>query len=162
MQFQWRHPPVKLYVLVGIPGSGKTTYARKYLADKWRVSMDDLRFMLSVEPYAEPLQPVVVELEHTILERLLAGVNSRFNDIVVDATSVTRERRRRYIELARKYGARPVAVFIQTPLEVALARNRQRANVIPESVIYRMHQMLEPPSRDEGFEYVITVVGFSL
>ncbi|MER3397070.1 MAG: hypothetical protein C4315_03395 [Chloroflexota bacterium] len=162
MQTQWRRPPVKLYVLVGIPGSGKTTYARRYLSDKWRVCMDDLRFMLSVEPYAEPLQPVVIELEHIILERLLAGINSRFNDIVVDATSVTRERRRRYIELARKHGARPVAIFIQTPLEVALVRNRQRANVIPEAVIHRMHQMLEPPTREEGFEYVITVVDFSV
>lgn len=162
MQTQWRRPPVKLYVLVGIPGSGKTTYARRYLSDKWRVCMDDLRFMLSVEPYAEPLQPVVIELEHIILERLLAGINSRFNDIVVDATSVTRERRRRYIELARNHGARPVAIFIQTPLEVALVRNRQRANVIPEAVIHRMHQMLEPPTREEGFEYVITVVDFSV
>ncbi len=162
MQTQWRRPPVKLYVLVGIPGSGKTTYARRYLSDKWRVCMDDLRFMLSVEPYAEPLQPVVIELEYIILERLLAGINSRFNDIVVDATSVTRERRRRYIELARKHGARPVAIFIQTPLEVALVRNRQRANVIPEAVIHRMHQMLEPPTREEGFEYVITVVDFSV
>jgi hypothetical protein len=34
--------------------------------------------------------------------------------------------------------------------------------VIPESVIYRMHQMLEPPTRDEGFEYVITVLDFSV
>ena len=40
------HPIPRLYVLVGCPGSGKSTWAKKHLADTYYVSRDEIRFGL--------------------------------------------------------------------------------------------------------------------
>jgi hypothetical protein len=52
--------------------------------------------------------------------------------------------RRRALELSARFGARAVAVWINAPLEVALARNAQRSGLarIPENVIHHVHESL--------------------
>jgi predicted kinase len=147
----------RLYLLVGVPGSGKSTYARTELADKWRVCLDDLRFMLSRDPYAPSLQPVALALEEAALRALLGGVDGRRQDVVVDATNITRSRRQRYLRLAASFDVPVVAVFVQCDLQVAMARNRARPQPVPDEVVERMYRSLQPPDLSEGFEDVIYV-----
>lgn len=147
----------RLWVMVGVPGSGKSTYVRAQLGDKWRICLDDLRFMLSMDPYAPSLQPVAVALEEACLRTLLGGLNGRRRDVVIDATNVTRARRRRYLKLAAEYGVPAVAVFMQCDLEVAMERNRSRPRPVPDEVVERMYANLQPPDVSEGFADVIWV-----
>lgn len=150
--------PPRFYLLVGIPGSGKTTYARRCLPDALRVSLDDFRLMLTGVPFEPAHEPYVVAAAHAALAALLRRAPRWQRDVVLDATNVTRQRRRFYLAMARRRGIPAIAVYLRCPLEVALVRNRQRSPAVPDDVIARFHAALEPPTLDEGFVAVYEVV----
>jgi predicted kinase len=144
----------RLYVLVGLPGSGKSTYARGELQGVARVSLDDLRMMMSGVAYDARYEPLVAEAAAATLEALLRRACEWGCDLVFDATNVTREHRQRAVQAARRHGVEPCCVFLDLPLEVALTRNQQREHVVPEEIVRRFHERLEPPTADEGFAEV--------
>ena len=151
----------RLYVMVGLPGSGKTTYARKYLAHALRVSLDDLRLMLTGRTFERQHEPAVAVVGEAVLRAVLANARAWRVDVVFDATNVTRAWRRRTLQLAADYDVMPVAIYLDCPLEVALARNRQRRHPVPDEVVERFHAQLEPPDKGEGFAEVVEVLEFS-
>jgi predicted kinase len=155
-------PPVvarlpRLYVLVGLPGSGKTTYARRRLPNAIRISLDDLRLMMSGRTYDERYEPAVAAAGNAALKAVLANAAAWGMDVVFDATNVSRAWRARSLEAAAGQSVVPVAVFFPCPLEVALRRNRRRRYPVPDDVIRRFHDNLEEPSREEGFAEVLVV-----
>jgi predicted kinase len=149
--------PARLYVLTGIPGSGKSTYARTQLGRCVRVSLDDLRKMMSGHDYHAEYEPMVAEAARVVLEAMLAQANVLGFDVVLDATNVTRAWRGDAIQRARRHGVEPFSVFVDVPFEVAARRNAERGRVVPEEVLERFHGQLEPPQEDEGFVAVIRV-----
>lgn len=149
--------PARLYVLTGIPGSGKSTYARDHLGRCVRISLDDLRKMMSGRDYQADYEPLVAEAGRAVLESLLARANELGFDLVLDATNVTRAWRGDAIARARKHGVEPYSVFVDVPYEVAAQRNARRGRVVPEEVLLRFFGQLEPPQLDEGFVEVIRV-----
>lgn len=79
--------------------------------------------------------------------------------IYFDAALPSRRHRQRALALAKSAGARSVGVFIDVPLDVALARNAARpeaTRVLDETVLH-VHAQLEPPSVAEGFDEIIVV-----
>lgn len=150
--------PPRFYLLVGIPGSGKTTYARTQLSHALRVSLDDFRLMLTGVAFERANERYVVTAAHATLRALLARARRWQRDIVLDATNVTRARRRLYVAMARRRSVPTIAVYLSCPLEVALVRNRQRPAAVPEHAVRRLHAALQPPSVDEGFAAVRVVV----
>lgn len=93
-------------ILAGLPGSGKSTAARRLRAERkfFVVSADGLRLALNAGVYPRnaggeysALEPVVTEAVRLAARRLLeAGHN-----VAVDATNLTRERRAGWREFAR-------------------------------------------------------------
>ena len=79
--------------------------------------------------------------------------------IMFDGPLPSVEKRARAISLARRYGVRAVAVWVNTPLQVAMQRNANRTGlaVIKPEAILHVHTALEPPTREEGFEDIIVV-----
>lgn len=146
-----------LYVMVGPPGSGKSSYIRKYLPEALRLSLDDLRLMLSGRPFDLRYERMVSVMGDALLRVTLSRLNEWRRDCVYDATNVSRERRSPILALAREFDLPAVAVFTDTPMEVALARNRRRRRKVPEEVVERFYRLLEPPSADEGFDEVVVV-----
>ncbi len=61
------------------------------------------------------------------------------------------------LELARQYGADAIAIWIDTPIDVALARNARRApdKQVPEASVRSVAALFEPPSMGEGFSKVV-------
>ena len=146
-----------LFVLVGLPGSGKSTYARRQLACCARVSLDDIRLMLSGQAYYAPFEPLVSEIGMLALAATVRRAAVEGFDVVFDATNVTRALRDRNLTVARGHGIRAVAVWLRCPLETARGRNQSRPNPVPEDVITRFDAQFEPPTVEEGFDEVWVV-----
>ncbi|MHB9092595.1 MAG: AAA family ATPase [Chloroflexota bacterium] len=150
-------PTPRFYLMVGIPGSGKTTYARRHLEHALRISLDDLRFMLTGVDFDSRYESRVITIGHAALEAALGRAYAWRQDILLDATNVTRERRKQYLRLAERYGLPTVAVYVEVGLETALARDRARPHPVGDEVVNRYHSQLQPPTLDEGFAEVIYV-----
>ncbi|MCL5961414.1 MAG: ATP-binding protein [Chloroflexi bacterium] len=147
----------KLYVMVGIPGSGKTWIARHRFAHALRVSRDDLRLMLTGVAFDPRWERIVDRVSRAILETLLPLAAPQGFDVLYDATNVKRQKRRYFVNLARSHGLNPVAVFVKCDLETALTRNSQRPYAVPPAVVRRMYEGMQAPSVEEGFEEVIEI-----
>lgn len=150
-------PGPRFYLMVGIPGSGKTTYARRHLSGALRISLDDLRLMLTGVAYDNRFESRVITVGHAALEAALARAGVWRQDILLDATNVTRERRRQYLRLAQRHGLQTVAVHVEVGLEEAIARDAARVNPVGEDVVRRYHAQVQPPTADEGFVEVVHV-----
>ena len=77
---------------------------------------------------------------------------------IYDATNATRQHRREAIALARATGfTHIIGLWVDTPVWLCLARNRQRTRFVPEEVIFRMHHSLQdaPPTLNEGLDKLI-------
>jgi len=75
----------------------------------------------------------------------------------VDATHLTPEERRPYIQLAQWYGCDAEALYFDVRLEVCRARNLRRERVVPEEAMERMAMKLAPPEMAEGFTKITIV-----
>lgn len=143
--------------MVGLPGSGKTTYARQAFPEALRVSLDDLRLMFSGHTFDLKIEPAVEVGGEALLKAMAGYAGAKNADLLFDATNVSRARRAPLLALAREHGLSPVAVYVECPLAVAQRRNAQRPAPVPRNVIRQFSQRLEPPTREEGFADVVRV-----
>ena len=75
--------------------------------------------------------------------------------VVVDDTNLTQEIRKLHLDLAKKYNAEVIGIFMNTSRGLIEQRRRRRADQLPEAVINRQLRDLETPTKDEGFDKLI-------
>jgi len=128
-------------ILIGIQGSGKSTFCRKNFFDTHvRINLDMLRTR---------------HREALLLRACLEGKQK----FVVDNTNITAADRSRYIVPAKAAGFSVVGYYFSSRLEEALMRNRQRTGKsrIPEKGVAGMYNRLELPRKEEGFDLLYYV-----
>lgn len=146
---------LSLVVLVGASGSGKSTFARKHFKSTEVISSDFCRGLVADDENDQSASGDAFDVLHHIAgKRLAAGRLT-----VVDATNVQSESRRRLIQLARQHDVLPIAIVLDVPEEVCLARNAARPDRadMPRHVVQRHRRELRRSLRGlerEGFRKV--------
>jgi predicted kinase len=139
----------RIVLLVGLPGSGKSTWA----ADQAGVlSSDALRELLADDPGNQNIHARVFRVLRDLLKHRL---QLKRPVTYIDATNLTPYERRPYIKLAGLFDAEIEAVFFDVPVSECIRRNRGRGRVVPDEAIHKMAERLVPPDLTEGFSRVL-------
>jgi len=148
----------KLYVLIGVPGSGKSTWAanQEWATDCAYVSTDkfvDAYAHTAGKTYTEVFKeamPRAVEL--MAMEVLLAREQGK--DIIWDQTSTTVSSRTKKFRMLPDYYT--IAVVFPTPEADELTRRlaSRPGKIIPQEVIEAMIENWEDPTLEEGFDEI--------
>ena len=142
-----------LYVMVGIPGSGKSTYAKKNFTDAKYVSRDEIRFSLldDNDEYFSKEDKVFIQFTNEINKGLAEG-----KDVVADATHLTPKSRAKLFSHLRfdTEKVRVIAVYMETPFRVCSERNRERIvenpkTYVPKNVLMTMEKNFIKPNFTE-------------
>jgi predicted kinase len=141
----------KVTVMSGLPGAGKDTYIRQHLAALPAISLDALRQEMGVDP-SDDQGAVVAVAKKRALELLRSG-----RDFVWNATNITRPMRQQLMTLFDAYGAHVKIIYVETDYPTLLRRN-SRARV-PQRIIERMIDRLDPPDSTEAHEVARSYAG---
>lgn len=149
-----------LWILCGISGSGKSTWARTHIDkisdDVKYVSRDEVRFSIVRED--EEYFSHEDEVYAKFIEEIKDGL-ANHKDTIADATHLNKASRNK---LLRSLGlslkdCKVNAMVIDVPLEVALNRNENRKGTrsyVPKGVIKRMKSQFERPTEEEPFDKI--------
>lgn len=126
-------------IFVGIQASGKSTYFKENYADTHvRINRDML---------------ITGCKEDILLHACLVAEQS----FVIDNTNPLREKRAKYIALAKAVGFKVSCVYFDVDRKVAEERNATRKNKVPTVAIRATAKKMEEPSLDEGFDWMDTI-----
>ena len=149
------------YILVGVPGSGKSTWYRNctdlqgcvYVSSDYIIEQEALRQGRSYdEVHPEFINTAVQQM----LEQVRAAVDAG-QDIVWDQTNPTAKARRHKLKMLPGY--RKVAVVFPTPDAAEHARRLQRpGKTVPKMILDSMIENFTVPTLEEGFDQILMVV----
>jgi predicted kinase len=153
----------KIYVMVGAPCSGKSTWIKKFLASEKEnfvvISSDNIIEDLSAKDglnYSQGWEKYIGIATTMMNAEFRNAVNNNKN-IIYDQTNMSSKKRKLIISGLDHY--EKIAVLFQCDTRTLFARNNKRAQTdgkfIPEKVILNMLKNYDPISKDEKFDKVI-------
>jgi protein phosphatase len=152
-------PELSLVVLIGVSGSGKSTFARKHFLPTEVLSSDFYRGVVADDETDQSATQAAFDVLHYVAAKRLEAARLT----VIDATSVQSDSRRPLVQLARQFHAFAVAIVIDVPEQLAEERNRDRPDrQFGPHVIRNQHRALRRSLRGlakEGFRYVYVLTG---
>jgi len=141
-------PDPCLVLLVGVAGSGKSTLAARLFAPDEVLSSDAYREQISGDAADQRATRAAFAALHRDLR---ARLRSR-RTAVVDATSLQRHARSALVRMARDASVPVVAIVLDLPEDLVLARNAARDRVVPEDAVRRQLAALRKALAPGGLE----------
>jgi predicted kinase len=134
-----------MVILIGLPGSGKTTFRKQRL--------DATHLVISKDLLRNNRRPARRQAQ--LIDQALAAGQS----IVVDNVNATREERAELIRHAKSYRARVVGFHFESSVQDCLRRNRSRQGKaqVPDVAIFAMAKIFRRPEQQEGFDELYRV-----
>ena len=154
-----------LYVLIGLPASGKSSWARENVGRLRAVAVgsDDVRRDFQ----ANGRDTLNTDLVFAEVERRAHSLLQAGQSVILDATHYNRQYRLYALQLAIEIDVRRVAVWFDLPLSICLERNARRGEhnfddedgpfFLPtEELMRSIADQFQPPGLDE-FDEVVRV-----
>ncbi|MFC7345935.1 AAA family ATPase [Chryseobacterium zhengzhouense] len=130
---------MQIIILIGIPASGKSSFYKElFFNSHIRISMD----LLNTRNKEGKLLQYCFETQ---------------SKMVIDNTNVSKESRKKYIELAQRNKYEIVGYYFESNIQDCLERNKNRKDSINEIGIKSKYKELEKPLLEEGFNKIYTV-----
>lgn len=154
-----RLPNFSLVLIVGISGSGKTTFARRHFLSTEVLSSDRFRAMIADDENCMEVSGDAFEVLYMVARKRL----SRKMLTVIDATNIQDYGRRILLDIAAEYSAPTVAVILNIPEEICIERTMKRTDrPIPLDVVFNHCKELKETLKvihNEGFYAVYILNG---
>ena len=131
-----------LYVMCGIPGSGKTTTSKRMEKEYGleRFSFDEMQCF---------------RLEEFIRPAIEAMQNGK--SVILDTTNLRINVRAKILKAVEDIPCRKIVVYMDTPLEECIRRNANRECRLQDFIIKSTHRSLQRPTLDEGWDEIIYI-----
>ena len=147
-------PELSLVVLIGVSGSGKSTFAQRHFLPTEVISSDRCRGLVCDDESDQAASIAAFEiLELIAAKRLAAGRLA-----VIDATNVHPVARKTLIDIARRHDCPRVAIVLDLPLETCLGRVHARVERVVDAGVVRSQYTQLREHIDtlecEGFQHV--------
>jgi protein phosphatase len=154
-----RIPELCLVTLIGVTGSGKSTFAARHFRPTEVLSSDFFRGLVGDDENDQSVTAAAFDALHMVAAKRLAI--GRLT--VIDATSVQPDARRPLVALAREHHVLPVAIVLDISEKTCIERNAARPDrSFGAGVVRRQHAMLARSIRrleHEGFRRVFVLRG---
>jgi predicted kinase len=131
-------PKSQVYVLHGLPGSGKDTYCKNSLPNIPMISLDGLRQEVKDGEFDK--NQIYSEAKERC--KLLLAEQK---DFIFNATNLSRSLRLKWLNLFYQYGAQINGIYIEPAFATLLKQNNSRQAVVPRKAIEEMYGILEYP-----------------
>ena len=149
-----------LVVLVGLPGTGKTTF-RKALREKvgprfFEISSDDyidVAARLAGKTYSEVFQDVVGTANSAIETEAKAYKDLNLH-VIWDQTNLTVKKRKKILDKFKDYDK--ICVYFPIPNDWKARLDGREGKHIPSNILASMQDVFEMPDVSEGFSNVFT------
>lgn len=141
----------KVILVVGAPGSGKTTWGIKYATENGfvRLCPDEFRAKFGTGEHDQSVSDRAFAATRIGLEVALAEGKSAF----IDACNMYPKTRRQFLDIANRFKVQTEAVVFEVPRDTLIERNKLRGAAggrdVGVEVIDRMLQRYRRPSEGE-------------
>lgn len=141
----------KMIMLVGLPASGKSSYAKIMSEGGFKIhSSDSIREELFGDVNFQGDNALVFKTLHKrIKDDLICGIN-----VVYDATNLSYKKRKGFLEELRSIDCTKTAVIVATPYNDCIDRDSKRERRVGSTVLERMYKSFTMPSKMEGFSKI--------
>lgn len=140
------------HLLVGLPGSGKSTFAQQLnqqIPNSVIISTDAIRRRLYGD---EQIQGDWNRIENIVIEQVRLAIT--YEQIAIyDATNVRLAWRNSFLDKVSDLNSEWIAWWIKTPVNICKYWNRMRLRQIPNDIINAYYDDIQefPPTVEEGF-----------
>ena len=163
----------KLYILVGVPASGKSTISKHLISESCTVySTDAIRCELfgdekltytdewlkkngynGSDDHLEKYDYANITIYRMFFERINKSLNEGL-DVIADATNISKYSRSRLIKACGENASEIHAIVIATPLDTCIRQNIARGEKLTEKALRWIADDYEEPTPDEGFDSI--------
>lgn len=146
----------KLFLMMGVPGSGKSTWIKRQLTEgDVYISRDEIRFKMLDKNSTTDYFAYEDEVFNEYLRQMNTALeNEKVKRIFMDATQTNKKARAKVLNSVKIKPEFIDVIWIRTPLMECYKRNANRTGreFVPKHVIKSMYDRQEEPSWDEGID----------